>query len=137
MRGRNEKRRMNANHRKSIFNRAQPTRIPSCKLPAKGRYYFMIMGKNIPGNRIALVNHRRNEPERFVEKIFRGAREHHTQKKYVPMAMNFSLLATSRWKPPKRRPPASSAGRTGLRSPSTLRLNRSNVKRKPAARGRT
>jgi hypothetical protein len=97
----------------------------------------MIVQKNIPGNRVAPLNQRWIEPGWFVEKSFRGARENHTQKKYLPLAMEFSLLAASRWKPPRCPPPPSRSSRTRSRSPSTLRLNLSNVKRKPAARGRT
>lgn len=70
-----------------------------------------------------------------MEDVYRGGREEHTQKKFVPTAMNESLVTTSRWKAPARRPQRVD-GIQSRRSPSTLELNRSNVKHKPAARGR-
>jgi len=75
-------------------------------------------------------------PESFLEDIHRGPRENHTQRKYYPVAMNLSLVTRSRWKPPLPQP------RIFLdiappRRPGTFALNSSNVKRKPAARGRT
>ena len=94
-------------------------------------------GKNIPKRSLTLKRPRR-QPERSVDEIYRTGRERHTQKKFVPAAMNFSLETGSRWKAPAAR--ARSGGGTGRvqrRSPSTLQLNRSNVKRKPSARGRT
>jgi hypothetical protein len=79
-----------------------------------------------------------DEPERFVvEEIHHGRRENHTQKKFVPMAVKLSLWATSRWKPNAPKPRRKGGGRIRQRSPSTLYLNRSNVKRKSAARGRS
>jgi len=82
------------------------------------------------------LKRRQLKPERFIDEVYRSGRERHTQKKFVPAAMNFSLETSSRWKQPLSRP-QSKAGRALWRSPSTLRLNRSNVKRKPSARGRT
>jgi hypothetical protein len=79
-----------------------------------------------------------DRPERFLtEEYHVGRREDHTQKKYVPEAMNLSLVTTSRWAEPEPRPQRKGSGRSRRRSPSTLRLNNSNVKRKSRARGRT
>ena len=78
---------------------------------------------------------RQAKSERSIEETYRSPRERHTQKQFVPVAMNASLQAPSRWKSPAPKPRAKSA--ISERSPSTLRLNRSNVKRKPSARGRT
>ena len=79
--------------------------------------------------------HRRIKLKRFVDEIYREGRESHTQKRFISKAMNSSLTTTSRWKSPMRRPEYESSGRPLHRSPSTLRLNSSHVKHKPAARG--
>lgn len=79
-----------------------------------------------------------DRPERsFTEGFHIGRREDHTQNRFVPAAMNLSLVTTSRWAEPKPRPQPKSGGRQRRRSPSTQRLNNSNVKRKSRARGRT
>ncbi|MGH7943214.1 MAG: hypothetical protein ACREFR_19315 [Limisphaerales bacterium] len=79
---------------------------------------------------------RRLQYERFMEELYRSPRERHTQKQFVPTAMKGSLQVISRGKRaiPRLRP---KSGRTARRVPSTLLLNRGNVRRKPAARGRT
>jgi len=92
--------------------------------------------KTKPGNDAAALNQRRLDPGRFVEEISRGRREKHTQKKFAPAAMYFSLSMMKRWKTPAAGPKAKSGGRVRKHSPSTLLLGKSNVKRKPAARGR-
>jgi len=69
----------------------------------------------------------------------RGVCENHTQKQFVPAAMYFSLTLSRQLKPAPPKP-ESQGGRTRQHSPSTLLLNRSNVKRKaaaPRARART
>jgi len=76
-------------------------------------------------------------PGHFTEEMYRCAREEHTQKRFVPRAMDFSLETASRWKPAVPRPESKGGGRAALRSPSTFLWDRSNVKRKPSARGRT
>jgi hypothetical protein len=89
--------------------------------------------------------HRREEAgpltgrlRRFLtEEYHIGRREKHTQRRYVPAAMTLSLVTTSRWTDPLPRPQRKGGGRLRRRSPSTLQLNNSNVKRKPKARGRT
>ena len=79
-----------------------------------------------------------DRPRRFLtEEYHIGRREDHTQKRFVPQAMNLTLVTTSRWTEPLPRPAAKGGGRTARRSPSTLRLNNSNVKRKSRARGRS
>ena len=79
-----------------------------------------------------------DRPRRFLtEEYHIGRREDHTQKRFVPAAMDLSLVTTSRWADPMPRPSAKGGGRSRRRSPSTLRLNNSNIKRKPRARGRT
>ena len=78
---------------------------------------------------------RRLKPERFADEIYREGRESHTQKRFIPKAMKLSLATTSRRKSSMRHSEYESSGRTLQRSPSTLRLNRSHVKHKPAARG--
>src|SRR5882757_8472739 len=79
-----------------------------------------------------------DQPERFLTEEFHvGRREDHTQKIFVPEAMNRLLVTTNRWAEPIPRPQRKSGGRVRRRSPSTLHLNRSNVKRKSKARGRT
>ena len=78
---------------------------------------------------------RRIKPERFADEIYREGRENHTQKRFISKAMNSSLATTSRRKLPMHHSEYESSGRTLQRSPSTLRLNRSHVKHKPAARG--
>lgn len=70
------------------------------------------------------------------EEIYRP-REPHTQKKFVQRAINLTLAPGNDSKNPADRPAPIAGARASRRSPSTLRLNRSNVKRKPAARGRT
>ncbi|MBU6409799.1 MAG: hypothetical protein KGR98_05370 [Verrucomicrobia bacterium] len=96
------------------------------------------MGKIIPfpGNRRQPLKPPAHRPKRFLtEEFHRGRREDHTQEQFVSRAMNQRLAAASRWKPPV--PPShSQPGRLPHRSPSTLRWNIGNVKRKPAARGR-
>ena len=82
------------------------------------------------------INQRRMEPERFSEDITRGRRERHTQKEFIPKAMSFELAIRNRWKAAAALPKAKNGGRVRARSPSTRLLNKSNVKRKPAARGR-
>ena len=78
-----------------------------------------------------------DQPERFSSRdLQRGRREDHTQERYVPEAMNLTLTTKERWKPAKPRA-GSKGGRVRRRSPSTLQLNNSNVKRKSKARGRT
>jgi len=77
-------------------------------------------------------------PERFLTEEFHiGRREDHTQKRFVPEAMNLTLVTTSRWTDPVPRPKRKGGGRQRRRSPSTWQLNNSNVKRKSRARGRT
>jgi hypothetical protein len=120
-------------------------------------------------NNPAVFNRPQLKPDHFfVADLYRGPRENHAQKKYVPIAMALSLATESRWQSPMARarrvaedrspsPPSgervgvrgqalapntfiiqnSSLGRKHLRSPGSVRLNRSNVKRKPGARGRT
>ncbi|HZF02444.1 MAG TPA: hypothetical protein VE344_11200 [Methylomirabilota bacterium] len=79
-----------------------------------------------------------DKPERFVvEEIHHGRREDHTQKKFTPKAMNLSLMTTSRWKSSATELQRNVGGRIRRRSPSTLHLNNSNVKRKASSRGRT
>jgi hypothetical protein len=78
----------------------------------------------------------RPTPDYFVTDLYRGPRENHTQKKYVPVAMASALAAERRRRPAMPRPQHEVGGTMDLRSPSTLRLNRSNVKRKAASRGR-
>lgn len=69
------------------------------------------------------------------EDIYRP-RERHTQRRFVPAAMNLTLVTTSRWAEPMPRPQRKGGGRIHRRSPSTSQLNYSNVKRKATARGR-
>lgn len=77
------------------------------------------------------------QPARFLtEEIHRGRREDHTAEKFVPVAMERSLVAISRWEEPAPKPGRQAGGRVRRRSPSTLRLNNSNVKRRSSARGR-
>ena len=84
------------------------------------------------------MDFRQLKPERFINEISRGARERHTQKKFVPRAMNISLKPASRWKESRPQPRSTAASRTeGYYWSSTQQINRSNVKRKPAARGHT
>jgi hypothetical protein len=78
---------------------------------------------------------RRIKPEHFADEIYQEGRESHTQKRFISKVMNSSPATTSRWKSPTRRPEYESSGRPLHRSPSTLRLNSSHVKHKPAARG--
>src|SRR6185369_1335469 len=79
-----------------------------------------------------------DRPERFLTEEFHiGRREDHTQKRFIPEAMNLTLVTTSRWTDPVPRPKRKGGGRQPRRSLSTLRLNNSNVKRKSRARGRT
>jgi len=79
-----------------------------------------------------------DRPRRFLTEEFHiGRRENHTQKQFVPAAITLSLVTTSRWTEPLPRPTRKGGGRIHRRSPSTLRLNNSNVKRKARARGRT
>lgn len=93
---------------------------------------------NVFGDPALTLNYRQLKPERFIEEIYRGARERHTQKKFAPVAMTASLQTISRWKTPRRRPrsKAAATGTAWQYWPSTFQLNRTNVKRKPAARGR-
>jgi hypothetical protein len=70
-----------------------------------------------------------------MEELCRSPRERHTQKRFVPVAMSFSLQSASPRKLATSRPQTKST--RPAHRPSTLQLNRSNVKRKPAARGRT
>jgi hypothetical protein len=74
-------------------------------------------------------------PEQFLPEDIYHARERHTQKRFVPAAMNLSLVMESRWKP-SQQVTTLHGGRVRRRSPSTLQLNNSNVKRKATARGR-
>lgn len=78
-----------------------------------------------------------SKPERHIADLYRAGREDHTQRKFVPAAMDRSLVSRKRGKSPAARPQPKLAAGRDRRSPSTLRLNRSNVRRKPAARGRT
>lgn len=93
-----------------------------------------VSGKSISKHPLTLER-RELKPERFIEKEYRSGRERHTQKRYIPAAVNYSLETRSRWKSPVAR--ARTPESRPRRSPSTLQLNRSNVKRKPSARGRT
>lgn len=88
------------------------------------------------GNQTGTINQQRMEPEHFTEHLARSLRESHTQKEFVPKAMGFSLAVKSRWKAAASRAGAKRTGRVRARSPSTRLLNKTNVKRKPAARGR-
>jgi hypothetical protein len=88
------------------------------------------------GNQTGKISQKRMEPERFSEDITRGRRERHTQKTFIPRAMSFSLAIRNRWKAAASQPKAKGGGRARTRSPSTRLLNKTNVKRKPAARGR-
>jgi hypothetical protein len=75
--------------------------------------------------------------ERFrAQEIYRP-REDRTQKRFVPEAMNLSLVTTSHWAEKLSRLQSKGGGRIPQRSPSTLRWNNHNVNRKAAARGRT
>ncbi len=78
---------------------------------------------------------RRVKPERFADETYREGRENDTQKRFISKAMKSALATTGRWKVPMRHSEYESGGRTLQRSPSTLRLNSSHVKHKPAARG--
>jgi len=89
------------------------------------------------GNGAAISSRAGIVPERFTEEISRGRREEHTQKKFVPVAMNGSLLTKNRRKLAVAKPQPLAGAQGQWPSPSTLQLNRSNVKHKPAARGRT
>ena len=76
--------------------------------------------------------------ERFLTEEFHvGRREDHTQKRFVPEAMDLTLVTTSRWADPLPQPKRKGGGRSRRRSPSTLQLNKSNPKRKSRARGRS
>jgi hypothetical protein len=88
------------------------------------------------GNQTGTISQQRMEPERFSEDITRGRRERHTQKTFIPKAMSFSLAIRNRWKAVASRPKVKVGGRARSRSPSTRLMNKTNVKRKPAARGR-
>lgn len=94
-----------------------------------------IVGRPVPKTPLP-VKRRSLQYERFIEELYRSPRECHTQKRFVPAAMKGSLQVMSRGKRAIPRLPPKS-GRTARRAPSTLLLNRSNVRRKPAARGRT
>ncbi|HEU6447899.1 MAG TPA: hypothetical protein VFV23_05635 [Verrucomicrobiae bacterium] len=103
------------------------------------------MRNNLKGKIIPLPGRRRDgltkagtdKPERFgTGELHRGRREDHTQRGFVPAAMEAALEMVPR-KPAKRGSASKGAGRNRRRSPSTLLLNNSNVKRKPAGRGRT
>lgn len=84
------------------------------------------------------MDYRQLKPEQFSGEIYRGARECHTRKRFVARAMNYSFVAGSRGKSPAARPRSKVAvGTAWYYWPGTFLLNRSNVKRKPAARGRT
>ena len=91
--------------------------------------------RNVPNNRTIIFNRARMMPDRFMDEKYRAGRENHTQKKYAPLAIAASLVTHNRLRPPMARV-HETADTMGLRSHSTLRLNRSNVKRKAAARGR-
>jgi|GEM_PF-3636170 len=98
-------------------------------------------GKKIipfPGKYRGVKKPRGDQPDPLsTGELQRGRREDHTQKRYVPEAMNLTLVIAERWKPKKKVSGHKSGGRARRRSPSILRLNSSNVKRKPKARGRT
>ena len=94
-----------------------------------------VSGSIFGENPALTVDFRQLRPEQYIKEISRGARERHTQKQFVPRAMNLSLKATNRWKAPRPQPRAIETA--SHYSPSTRQLNRSNVKRKPAARGHT
>lgn len=87
------------------------------------------LSPNLRGRKIKPAEHF------LADEVYR-TREDHTQKKFVPEAMNLSLVTTSRWAEKLSRPQRKGSGRVPRRSPSTLRLNNSNVKRKATARGR-
>lgn len=78
---------------------------------------------------------RQLQPERFIKEIDRGPRENNTRKTFVPIAMNSSLRTINRWKTSLPRPQPATI-QPVRHWPSTLQMNRSNVKRKAAARGR-
>jgi hypothetical protein len=82
------------------------------------------------------LKRRHLKPERFAGDLYRSPREDHTQKHFVPATITNSLQTTKRRKstPSRLQPKAREAAQRGA---STLLLNRSNVKRKPSARGRT
>ncbi|HTR41729.1 MAG TPA: hypothetical protein VMH87_08960 [Pseudomonadales bacterium] len=89
-----------------------------------------------PSDREATIEQRRSEPEPFSEEMARGSRESHLQNKFFPAAMYFSLSMRSRWNIAALKPNAKAADCVRKRSPGTLRLDKNNVKRKPAVRGR-
>ncbi|HTV63021.1 MAG TPA: hypothetical protein VMH30_10690 [Verrucomicrobiae bacterium] len=77
------------------------------------------------------------QPARYLTVEFhQEEREEHTQGKFVPAAMNLSLAAKDRRKRRAPEAPHRAAGRIRLRAPGTLQTDNSNIRRKPAARGR-
>jgi|SRR5580658_4384134 hypothetical protein len=87
-------------------------------------------------NRVTGSHPPRIRPRQSAGQSRRAARENHTQRKFVPAAMYFSLTMRSQWKSPRPEPPLKPGGRARHHRPGTHLLNTSNVKRKPAARGR-
>ncbi|HEV2455215.1 MAG TPA: hypothetical protein VGY98_13205 [Verrucomicrobiae bacterium] len=94
-----------------------------------------VTGTTVPERPLSLKR-RQLKPERFAGDLYRSPREDHTQKHFVPAAMTNSIQTTNRRKstPSHSQPKARQPSQRGA---STLLLNRSNVKRKPSARGRT
>jgi hypothetical protein len=115
-----------------------------CRRPKPGqkvRANEKFMNHYISGRSVSNYNYAMNlklrqvPPGRINDELRRSPRERHTQDQFVPIAVSLSLQTAGRWKSPAPRPGPKSTG--GTRSYSTLQLNRSNVKRKPTARGRT
>ena len=76
-----------------------------------------------------------DQQERFLaEELHRGRREEHTQRKFAREAMRVAVRPGGGIEPQMREAERRGAGRIHVRSPSTYRFNKSNVKRKPAAR---
>jgi hypothetical protein len=60
-------------------------------------------------------------------------KERLAQRKFAPAAMYFSLSMRNRWKTPAPGPKTNGGDHPRRRSTATLLLNKTNVKRKPAA----
>jgi len=101
------------------------------------------------GKKISIATRRRDglsksqldQPERFsTGELHRGRREDHTPKRFVPAAQEAALRQSNLQEGDSCKSPAPkkhfASGRISRRSPSTLLLNRTNVKRKSSARGR-
>lgn len=92
---------------------------------------------SISRSRARVIRRPARQPARYLTVEFhQEEREEHTQGKFVPAAMNLSLAGKNRWKRRVPEPRHAAAGRIRLRPPGTLQTNNSNIRRKPAARGR-